>query len=323
MNALIKKVESWCLTHRLFDQNETVIIGLSGGPDSIFLLHVLHILAPTLSLHLVAAHLDHGWRKESIMDKAFCAKQAEQYGVPFVSGHARDFEIETSEQDGSLEAQGRAARRAFFEQTRQHYHAQKIALGHHADDQIETFFIRLFRGAGISGLGSIRPSDGVFTHPLLPCTKMEILDFLNENRITFLTDTTNSDNRFLRNRIRHELIPCLKKCDARAEGSIHRTIELCAQADVFLQEEIATWLKEHHEQHKGLPIQKILELNPFFRNQLILTWLIKADIPFTPSQNLIEEIVRFLGNTKSSSHTLYQTWRIIKKRCYAYIQKDQ
>lgn len=322
MDNIIKKIEGWCLTHQLFEHNDTVVIGLSGGPDSVFLLHALHTLAPTFSIKLVAAHLDHGWRKESKADELFCAQIAQKYDVPFISGHAQDFCKQTDEHDGSLEAQGRAARRAFFEQTRQKYGAQKIALGHHADDQIETFFIRLFRGAGISGLASIRPSDGIFTHPLLPCTKAEILDFLKEKQLPFLIDSTNSDYRFLRNRIRHELIPCLKKCDARSEGSIHRTIELCSQADSFIQEEVTKKLAEFSSQQDALDIKKLLTLNSFLRNQIILTWLIKANVPFIPSQSLIEEIVRFLSNTKSSSHTFNQTWRIIKKQCYAYIQKD-
>lgn len=311
--------------HKLVPPNATIVIGLSGGPDSVFLLHLLASLKPTRNLTLVAAHLDHGWRAESQHDVLFCQKLAESLGVFFVAGHARDF-TQNVPGTGSLEALGRTARRAFFEQVVQNYGAQSVALGHHADDQLETFFIRLTRGAGVTGLAGILPKNGQVIHPLLSCQKTDILDFLQQQQIPYLTDSTNADRRFLRNRIRHDVIPALKEADQRFGESAQKTIRLLQKTNTYIEQETEralTQLGHLRQETYWIDIKKLLALHPFMRDQVILAWLIKTGVPFAPSQELIEEIVRFLGNNKSSSHTFYQSWQITKKQWYACIKDCQ
>lgn len=308
--------------HNLVPPNTTVVIGLSGGPDSLFLLHLFVSLRESRNLRLVAAHLDHGWRTTSHEDVLFCQKLAESYGIEFRAGHARDFAQKTIKK-GSLEALGRAARRAFFKQVAHATGAESIALGHHANDQIETFFIRLTRGAGVTGLAGILPRNGLFIHPLLTCNKTDILDFLSGENITYLTDSTNTDRRFLRNRIRHDVIPALCRTDQRFTASAQKAIDLLQKTNNFIIHETEKALTRVGQSRNGsywLEYKKLLALHPFLRDQVVLAWIIGANVPFTPSQELIEEIVRFLGNNKSSSHTLYQSWRIIKKQWYAYIE---
>ena len=325
-NTLLDDCVRFCDHHQLIPQGKTIVIGLSGGPDSVFLLHLLCSVRFTRDLTLVAAHLDHGWRERSHEDIAFCQKIAEQYAVTFVHGHARDFcptSTDESKKTGSLEALGRAARRTFFERVVKNHAADCIALGHHADDQLETFFIRLMRGAGVTGLAGIMPRNGRYVHPLLAARKQEILAFLAENKIAYLIDQTNTDRRFLRNRIRHDVIPTLSQTDARFTDSAARTIKLLQRAHDYLAYETEKNLLAIESIRDGklwIDSAKLLTLHPFLRDQVILAWLIKSRVPFTPSQDLIEEIVRFLCNNKGSCHTLYDSWRIIKKQCYACIE---
>lgn len=325
-NTLLNDCMRFCDHNQLIPRDKTVVIGLSGGPDSVFLLHLLCSIRTERNLTLVAAHLDHGWRAQSHEDVAFCQKMADQHAVTFVHGHARNFpspSTNKSQKTGSLEALGRAARRAFFEHVAQDKRADFIALGHHADDQLETFFIRLTRGAGVAGLAGILPRNGIYVHPLLLARKQEILAFLAENQLPYLVDSTNTDRRFLRNRIRHDVIPALSKTDARFTDSAARTITLLQKTQDYLTHETEKSLREIGSVNDGkfwIDSAKLLALHTFLRDQVILAWLIQARTPFTPSQDLIQEIVRFLGNNKSSCHTLYDSWRITKKQCYACIE---
>ncbi len=325
-NTLLENCVQFCEQNRLIPAGRTIVIGLSGGPDSVFLLHLLCSIRAERNLTLVAAHLDHGWRERSHEDVAFCQKLADQHAVTFVHGHARDFcppDANQLKKTGSLEALGRTARRTFFEHVVKDQTADCVALGHHADDQLETFFIRLMRGTGVTGLAGIMPRNGIYVHPLLFAKKAEILAFLAENQIAYLIDQTNTDRRFLRNRIRHDVIPTLSKTDARFTESAARTITLLQKTQDYLTHETEKNLREIGNVRDGkfwVNSTKLLTLHPFLRDQVILAWLIQSRVPFTPSQDLIQEIVRFLGNSKSSCHTLYDSWRITKKQCYACIE---
>src|SRR5579872_7038532 len=141
-NPLYQKIYTAIQKDQLITPGDTLIIGLSGGPDSIFLLHVLASLRQELNLKLIAAHLDHGWRPDSGKDGQFCQQATSALGVDLLIRKFSDLGI-SLKFNGSLEELGRQARRHFFEAVRQQYQAQAIALGHHLQDQQETFFIRL------------------------------------------------------------------------------------------------------------------------------------------------------------------------------------
>lgn len=319
-----RDIITWADHHNLIPPNITIVVGLSGGPDSVFLLQLLASIRESRNLSLIAAHLDHGWRENSQQDVLFCQKIATQYDVTFASGHANDFTQKSI--NGSLEALGRDARRTFFEDVARRYNAHCIALGHHADDQLETLFIRLARGAGLTGLAGIRPRNGIFIHPLLSARKKDILEFLANKNIPFLIDETNTDRRFLRNRIRHDVVPVLSSADARFISSAERSIALLQQAHNFIDEETSKTLDsigENRDGHYWIDYNKLLMLHPFLCKQVILAWMIRAHVPFTPSQNLINEIIRFLANTKATSHQVYQTWHIVKKQCYACVRSSE
>ena len=184
----------------------TLVAGLSGGADSVALLHVLARLP---GLTVVAAHLDHGLRPGSRGDAAFCRRLCRTLGVRFRSARA-DVRGRASRDGGGLEEAARDERRAFLEKTRAAEGADAIALAHTRDDQAETVLMRLLRGAGSAGLGAMRPRAGAILRPMLRVSRADVLDHLAAHGLEWREDPTNADPAILRNRVRHELIPYLE-----------------------------------------------------------------------------------------------------------------
>lgn len=305
-------------TRSLITPNSKLIIGLSGGPDSVFLFHQLVALKTELTLELIAVHLNHGWRAEAARDEQFCRELAAQHNLPFIAAHASEFpEVKNN---GSQEALGRELRRSFFRKISQEHTHAPVALAHHKDDQLETFFIRLIRGAGLQGLRGMKPHDGIYLRPLLNITKTEILDYLHTNNIPYCIDHTNEHDTYLRNRIRKYALPALRSCDARIDQSLDRTMQHFAQLDEYLEQQVATTfaaISELRDGERWISLEKFFALYPFMQQQILLQWLCHEKVPFTPSQGLFEEIMRFLGQPGNGSHVLYQKWTIMKDKNFS------
>lgn len=315
---LLPSIAEYIKNNSLIAPGDRIIVGLSGGPDSVYLLYQLLALKKIYNLELIAAHLDHGWRTESAADAAWCATLTKQVEVPFVSAHAREFPDII--QDGSQEAHGRTLRRAFFARLHKEYAAQSVALAQHQDDQIETFFIRLMRGAGLEGLASMHARSGIFIRPLLCIDKATILRELAAADISYLVDPTNTSTEYLRNCIRTQAVPALQSCDERFAPNMLRTIEHLQQAEDYIETVVSTtWHDLAH--NKSIDIKKLFELHPFMRTRMIIHWLVEAQVPFTPSAALFAEIERFLQSPQGGEHVFYHTWKIVKKQGHAYIVK--
>lgn len=309
--------------NNLLSPGMTIILGLSGGPDSVFLLHVLVQLKETYNLTIIAAHLDHGWRENSEEDRDFCKTLADKLGIKFVSCHARDIVI-NKKVNGSREEHARNLRRQFFESTALQYNAHAIALAHHQDDQHETFFIRLLRGTGITGLAGMRLQHGLYIRPLLPITKKDILEYLTNNNINYLTDPTNTSDLFLRNKIRNSVVPTLLTCDSRFTASLERTLENLQETDLFLKElttKTFNTVTTTQDNQLLLDIKAFLELDPFLQKRVLLEWLCTVQVFFTPSSSFFYEILRFLKESSSITHTMHSSWSILKDKKTAQIKK--
>jgi tRNA(Ile)-lysidine synthetase-like protein len=333
-SPLFMRITSFCAKHELIRSTDTVVVGFSGGPDSLFLLHVL---AETLSPEqIIAAHLDHGWRPESKSEAEWCKQTAESLGVRFIAGHLQDYTAQLKTR-GSKEDSARQARRLFLKQIAEQCHAHNIALAHHADDQIETFFIRLIRGTGIQGLASMSPRQGLYIRPLLELTKHEIVSFLDANFLAnntannnpvhagpYLIDPSNMSPDYLRNRIRHTLTPALVACDTRAEKNIHAAITHIQEVDRYLDEQARKAydaLKNSFLNNNSLKIEKLQELDPLIRHRVLILWLCEARVPFTPSKAFFAEIERFLFQSQTSfSHQIAPVWSIKKERGSAFLK---
>lgn len=322
MNNLVNTIKNFIEQNKLIPTDSTIIIGLSGGPDSVFLLHVLVLLGKSKNVKLIGAHLDHEWRADSSKDVEFCKDLCQQLNIPFINRKISELQLPFS-MNGSKEDFGRKARRFFFELVAKEYHANTIALGHHADDQMETFFIRLIRGASLSGLAGMKPQEKLYIRPLLIIKKDEILEYLKQNNIPFLVDPTNVSPDFLRNRIRNNVIPALRECDKRFDHNFASTHENLQQTEDFLQELAAQKLAEISDANNAIDINALLALHPVLRNRIIIIWLIAHKVSFIPSQGLLEEIIRFLSQPGNATHTLYGKWRICKSKGKVFIQNSQ
>jgi len=197
--------------YKLIQAGDKILVGVSGGPDSLALLLELFSLKSKLGLTLHVAHLDHGLRKDSSADALFVKHWGQKLDLPVTIKRLASRQIKAK---GSLEEFFREERIKFFIQTAKTIKAEKIALGHNLDDQAETVLMRLLRGTGLSGLSGISArrviQGAVFIRPFLETTRRQIDKFLKNRGVKPRIDLTNQDEVFLRNKIRHHLIPILK-----------------------------------------------------------------------------------------------------------------
>ncbi len=208
------RVRTVIRSHRLVAAGDRVLVGVSGGPDSVALIHILSTLQSSLKIRLIMVHVDHQLRADSANDAARVSQLAQQLGLP-LEVVTRDVRRETAGRGWSLEDAARRVRyQAFLEAARRHA-ACRLALGHTADDQAETVLMRLIRGAGLTGLTGIPQtrllSDVIVIRPLLGIRRGDIVAYVEQHRLTTCEDATNQDPSFLRNRIRTQLFPLLER----------------------------------------------------------------------------------------------------------------
>lgn len=226
MSVIVKKIQQYIFENQLIEPGSKIVVGVSGGPDSIFLLDILVKLskkyktAENKGLLLHVAHVNYDLRGEdSKFDADFTEKLAGNYGLNYsvldCKNEKNDCcgELEKYKKigQGNLENIARKIRYNFFEKVRQANNFDMIAVGHNADDQAETVLMRLLRGSGLKGLGAIQPKNGNLVRPLLNISRNEIEHYLQKNDLDYRVDKTNLQNIFTRNKIRNELIPYLEK----------------------------------------------------------------------------------------------------------------
>jgi tRNA(Ile)-lysidine synthase len=233
-----------------------LVVGVSGGADSLTLLHLLNRLAEKPP-RVHVAHLDHGLRPDSAEDAQFVAGIAREWGFAISIEH-HDVAAIAAKRKLSLEEAGRQARYAFLAEVAQKEHVNLILVGHNADDQVETVLMHLLRGAGMGGLRGMRPltpmlamhlatatpmpADLRLGRPLLPVTRAEIEAYCNEHRLQPRQDTSNADTTFFRNRLRHEVLPLLESVNPNVRSTLRRMAAVFAEDHRVLQQATrATW----------------------------------------------------------------------------------
>lgn len=238
VESLIEKVRFTVEKRELLSSGDKVLVALSGGADSVALLHLLVELKGDYHLELGVAHLHHILRcPECDEDMKFARDLAESYALPFFCEEVNVASLAKS-QRLSEELCGRAERYRFFEEVCKREGFSKVALGHTANDRAETFLLNLLRGSGTSGLASIPYRRDFYVRPLLDSYREEILNYLEERRFPYRVDSTNYDVRIRRNKVRWELIPYLKEnYNPNLEKVLNRTAEVL-EADVAALREI-------------------------------------------------------------------------------------
>lgn len=223
---VIERARQTIEKHSMLAKGDSVLIGLSGGPDSICLFLVLQALVPGFDLTLHALYVDHNLRPRETPDEiAFCRKLCEARGVPFTAAHV-DVSSHAKHEKMTRQEAARALRYQAFDSIARQIGAQRVALGHTADDQVETVLMRLFRGSGPSGLAGIPPKRAHIIRPLIDVTRRDIEEFLNKERVSFITDSSNLRDDYMRNRLRHHLLPVIRRLSPEAERAIVRTAEI-------------------------------------------------------------------------------------------------
>ena len=236
-NKLSRIVEQTVKTYGMLKPVDSVLVGVSGGPDSVALFHLLLTFAPRFSLRLGVAHLNHCLRQnDSDKDADFVASLAGRFDIPFYmhKANVRNYQLKNKL---SLEEAARRVRYTFLIKKAEKNRFNKIALGHHFDDNAELVLMNLFRGSGPLGISGIPPvRDGKIIRPLIQSNRSEIIAFLDQNGIKYISDASNRDTRFLRNRIRHDLIPLLKTSyNPKISQSLNRLASIISAEEEWIE----------------------------------------------------------------------------------------
>jgi tRNA(Ile)-lysidine synthase len=264
-SALLDRVSITIGQRQLFRTDDTLIVAISGGADSTALLDLLTRL-PGHNLRLIAAHLNHCLRgADSDGDQDFCRALAERYAIPFETVKI-DVKQLAEVQRLNLEDAGRRARIHFLDQLRSEYGAAAVVLAHHADDQAETVLMRLLRGSGMTGLsGMAHCNQRGYVRPLLDITRAEIERYLRERGLDWREDASNRNTDFLRNRIRHQLLPFLEEYNPAIRSGLASTALLLGDDEALLadltEQTCAASFRRENEAIVGT-ISQLLSLHP-------------------------------------------------------------
>jgi tRNA(Ile)-lysidine synthase len=258
---IIDKVRAAIKEYGLIRPKDKIVVGVSGGPDSLALLLVLNSLKKEFSFSLHVAHLDHMLRKTSAQDAVFVNKFAAKLGIPVTIFAVN---LKKLAKNGSLEEIAREARLGFLLKTAKRVKAGKIALGHNLDDQAETVLMRILRGTGLCGMAGIsrirRMQDIQIIRPLLGVSRKEIEAFLKKRKVKYLTDPTNSEEVFFRNKIRNSLMPLLEKeYQANIKEILHNMAQSSGLDYDYLNRAAQSCCKRLG---RGIELKKFLKLHP-------------------------------------------------------------
>ncbi|MDP4179513.1 MAG: tRNA lysidine(34) synthetase TilS [Bacillota bacterium] len=235
--SLINKVIDTITKNSLFSQGDTVIVGISGGPDSVCLVHALHYISLQFSLKVIAVHINHMLRgEEADLDESYALELCRELSIPFYSDKI-DVRRMAIQESKSLEEAGRIVRYKQFEFYADKFDAQKIAVAHNRNDQVETVLMNIIRGTGLDGLKGIQYKRGRIVRPLLDIDRQEIEKYCKANNLSPRIDSSNLQNSYTRNKIRLELIPFInERFNSDLTGSLLRTSEIIRDDLYFIEE---------------------------------------------------------------------------------------
>ena len=231
----VQQMHHCILQHKMIENGETVLVAVSGGADSLALLYGLHALRPQLNCRFHVAHLNHCLRPDADADADFVRQHASLLDLSCTVERTEVPRL-VKQWKLSIEAAGRRARYQFYEAACKEVGATKVALGHHQDDTAETVLMNLIRGSGTTGLKGIAPVRDIrIIRPLVGFTRQQIEAFLTSIGVTPQDDSTNTDRRYLRNRIRHELIPMLESdYNSNIRIGLNRTADVLGTESEYL-----------------------------------------------------------------------------------------
>ena len=301
MNTLFDTVLATVRREQLLSDTETVIVGFSGGADSVSLLHALFTNKEKLSLaNVVAVHINHQLRgEESNRDHRFAEEFCQQHDIPFFS-FSYDVAALAREHRKGVEELGRELRYRCFDEIASQYPKSRVATAHTADDNAETVLLHLCRGCGIHGLMGIPPIRGNIIRPLIDCTRDEVERYCEQHQLFFVTDSTNSDVQYSRNRIRHCVMPSLRSINPSVDTAIGRLIRQSRETDRFLSRLVDDcWNRVVTEEAHRYKRKPLLEVDPVLQRLLLERMLRQASLPIDEHHLLCMQQSLFNGSKTS------------------------
>ena len=256
---MVKKVEDFIAKHELICENDKVILGLSGGADSVCLFFLLLELRKSRPFELVVVHLNHGIREETAkLDEEFVYELCAKHDIPcFI--YRENVPFIAASRKLSLEEAGRVIRREVFEKVLAEVEGAKIALAHHQNDNAETLIMNLARGARLAGMCGIHPMIGWYIRPLLCVTRKEIETWLHEKEIKYCVDETNVENTQIRNRVRNNILPLLEEqINKNVIHHMNEAMEEVRQFREYLEQQVRDSREKHVEERAESPSKALL-----------------------------------------------------------------
>lgn len=310
---MIKKVIERIIDERLIERGEKIIVGFSGGPDSVFLLEVLLNLKKIINIEIILVHINHLLRgKNADDDEEFSRKIGERYNLKFYIKRA-DISKISNECGIGLEEAGREIRYNFFNEILELEKGDKIAIAHNLDDQVENFLFRLIRGSSLRGLKGINHRDKII-RPINKVYKSDIMRYLESNNISYRIDETNFKNEFTRNSIRLDLIPFIEeRYNKRFKDKV-----------VNLMEDIKALIPDEVEMEgvvvgKSLYLERLMEKDRYMQRLIVREFLENYGIDI--SRDKIENVLKLAGSKGSKKIDLSNEFILRKEYDIFYLER--
>ncbi|MFH1612833.1 MAG: tRNA lysidine(34) synthetase TilS, partial [bacterium] len=316
MNKILNTIQNTIDKYKMISSYDKILLGISGGPDSVMLFMALYFFMKKYKFSFICAHLNYKLRgKESFEDQEFVKSLCEQFKIPCFIKEINIAEL--SKKKGGIEEIAREERYKFFLKQAKKNKANKIATAHTQNDNIETILMYFLRGTGINGLQGIPIVRDNIIRPLLNISRKEILEFLNDNKIKFRIDSTNSKNIYFRNKIRNNFLPYLKKnYNPNIDNVLLNTSSIIKEENKYLYKIV----KQKYEKiiKNTFSTKIILNLDEFLKNDIV----IQKRIIINCFKNLkikeiyyqhLENIILFLKNGKTTSFINLPNKIVIKK----------
>lgn len=296
-------------SYNSLSQPESVLVGLSGGADSVALLVCLCELRKTKGFSLHAVHVNHGLRTAAAQDEAYCIQLCERLNVPLVR------ETVSISGTGNIEARAREARYAAFGRAMSASKCRVIALAHHMDDQAETLLLHLLYGTGSTGLGGMKEKNGSVWRPFLKIRRSQLQNFLSANGFEWREDESNCDPAFTRNRIRATVLPSIEACSPDAVQGMSRTADILQAEDEYLALQAESWLKKYasDSRYAFLMTEPLAHEHPAMQRRIIRRYAqhLSLSLDFIQTERVREMIQ---SENAGTTDNLPGGWQVFRSR---------
>lgn len=310
--------------NNLINEGDKIVIGVSGGSDSITLLYLLNKYKEKFKIKLYVCHINHKIREDSTIDEQYVENMCSKMNVPFYKKRVQVEQIAKENKMGTEEA-GRIIRYEFFREIAKKENANKIAIAHNMNDNAETMLLNLIRGTGLSGLEGITPKENNIIRPLINSKKTDINNFCKENNIEYKIDSTNKQNIYRRNIIRNEVIPKLEEINPNIVETLSRTSKIIKQNNTFIKEttkseykKITHIISNEEKTHIEINLKEFNLLSENIKQNLILKAIeeIQGNTKNIEKAN-IDEVIQIAKRNVGGKYT------IINKNVKAEIKKGK